>query len=113
MKLFHVLLILAVAALPLLSCDSDNSTSPGDTDGSGTGTLKLLLTDAPAEYDSVNVTFSQVSVHFGEESAEEETPDGENPDGGEPGEGASKIAGEWIVLSGEIQTFNLLFISTI
>lgn len=97
MKIFHFLAVIAIAALAVVGCDSDSSTSPDE--GSGTGTLKLLLTDAPAEYDAVNVTFSEVSVHFGEESVDEES------------EGAEKTAGEWIVLSSEIQTFNLLDLS--
>ena len=40
-----------------VSCGDDDSTSPGDLTGA-TGVLKISLTDAPAEYNAGNVTFS-------------------------------------------------------
>jgi hypothetical protein len=48
------------------SCEKD-STPPGET--SPTGTLTIYLTDSPAmvEFDSVNITFSQVSAHLDSE----------------------------------------------
>jgi hypothetical protein len=59
------------------------------------GTLQVLLTDATAAYDSVNVTFSEVSVHYsiGGETSEEDS------------------LSNWIVISDEVKTFNLLTLS--
>jgi hypothetical protein len=60
-KGFYVLIILMISLLVLVGCEK-NSTSVNNE--GKTGTLKLYLTDAPsAIYDSVNITFSQVSAH--------------------------------------------------
>lgn len=56
------------------------SDSPTDSN-SETGTLVVRLTDAPGDYDAVNITFSEVSAH---------------------------IDGEWIVVRDETTTVNLL-----
>lgn len=57
--------------------------------------LRLLLTDAPADVDSVFVTFDLVEVHYcGEEGEAEEGGDCEN--------------GSWITVSEETVTFDLL-----
>ena len=95
MKLSRLFVTLFFTILLAASCGEDDSTSPGDiTDG--TGTLSVSLIDAPAVYDSVKVSFSEVAVHFGlEEAADNDTT-------------AAKTAGEWIVISGEEQTFDLL-----
>ena len=63
----------------------------------GTGTLQLNLTDKPAEeeYEEVFITFSQISVHRGEEQ------DYENDENNVNG-------GGWIVISEEEQGFDLL-----
>lgn len=45
-----------------LGC-SENPTSPG----SNSGTLKISLTDSPASYEAVNITFSEISAHINEE----------------------------------------------
>ncbi len=42
-------------------CDKDSTGIDSDT---GTGNLTILLTDAPANYDSVNITFAEVSAHL-------------------------------------------------
>src|SRR5574341_961060 len=42
-----------------IGCDK-KSTDPQN----GTGTLRILLTDAPAGYEAVSITFSEVSAHI-------------------------------------------------
>jgi hypothetical protein len=69
----------------------------------GTGTLTINLTDAPGDYDEVFITFSQISVHRGEEQAEEEQPKNEEDDDGEDNDD-----GSWIIISEDEQGFNLL-----
>ena len=63
----------------------------------GTGTLQLNLTDQPPdeEYAEVFITFSQISVHRGEEQ------DYENDENNVNG-------GGWIVISEEEQGYDLL-----
>lgn len=51
-------LILA-GILILMGC-SENPTSPEDN----TGTLSINLTDAPAAYEAVNITFSEIAAHI-------------------------------------------------
>lgn len=91
MKKFRIACAVLLASGIWLSCSEDNPTSPGE---SGTGILKVSLTDAPAAYDQVNVTFTQVAVHAG--SAEDTT-----------GNSADSTSG-WIILSDTEQTFDLL-----
>ena len=56
----------------------------------------------------MNITFSEVAVHFaGEDSTDVE--DGENGGNGE--EPVEKAAGEWIIITSEEQKFNLLELS--
>jgi len=43
----------------LTGCNNDST-----TEAQKTGVLKINLTDAPAVYDSVNITFTQVSAHI-------------------------------------------------
>ena len=82
----------------VLGCSSDKSSSPTDS-GSDTGSLKILLTDAPAEFDNVNITFTEVSVHYGNETADEADTT------------VAKTSGEWIVVNDQTQTFDLLTLS--
>jgi len=77
------MLILAVAFFLGMGCDSPTSSK------NGTGTLKVLLTDAPASYEAVNVTISQVAVHYaGKETTDESSG--------------------WEIIAAAGQTFNLL-----
>jgi hypothetical protein len=70
-----------------------------------TGTLQINLTDDPAEYEEVYITFSEISVHQGEEDAiEEETKNGE--DDGDDEDDVN--GGNWIIISEEEQGFDLL-----
>ena len=79
-----------ITAMGMFSgCGDDNSTSPAD----GTGTLKVLLTDATAAYDAVNVTFSSVMVHADFDSSATDSTTG------------------WIVVSETPQTIDLLTLS--
>jgi len=77
----------------VFGCGNDESSSPTDS-GNDTGSLKILLTDAPAEFDHVNITFTEVSVHFGEADTT-----------------AAGSTGEWIVVNDQTQTFDLLTLS--
>lgn len=63
-------------AFAFTSCSDDDSTDP-----LGKATLSLRLTDAPAAYDAVNITFSEVAV---------------------------SMTGGWVVLSGDPVTIDLL-----
>ncbi|MHB9029751.1 MAG: DUF4382 domain-containing protein [Candidatus Latescibacterota bacterium] len=80
MSPFLAILILA------LGCGGDEPTSPGENTK---GSLKILLTDAPAAFDHVNITFSEVAVN----AQTDTTQNG------------------WIVIESEPQTFDLLTLS--
>jgi len=102
-----ILLFLSLALV--MSCNFDDifssDSSDEKTSETRTGTLKMLLTDAPGEFEEVNVTFSEIAVHFTGDTSE----DDENGEGG--GEPAEKTAGEWITITVEEQTHNLLKLS--
>lgn len=85
--LFSLILIAVTAGL-FTGCGDNSVSSDGDT-----GTLRVLLTDAPAAFDAVNVTFSSVSVHSGDEES-----------------GVDSVSG-WITVSNETKTINLLSLS--
>lgn len=55
-------LVLLAAALMFTTGCSDDSNGP-----SNTGRLVINLTDAPAEYQQVNITFSEISAHIDSE----------------------------------------------
>jgi hypothetical protein len=71
--LFALLLLTAVG---LTACSDDDENQPATK-----ATIAVRLTDAPAEYDAVNITFSEVAV---------------------------SMNGGWIVLSGQESTIDLL-----
>lgn len=52
---------LALSLIIFSGCGK-NSTEP-----SSTGTLKINLTDSPADYDAVNIVFSEISAHINDE----------------------------------------------
>jgi hypothetical protein len=54
-KLFSVIMVIFFIG----GCKEDSSTNVGET-----GELRLFLTDAPAAYDSINITFSEISAHL-------------------------------------------------
>ncbi len=99
MRFVYLFLSLTVSLLLIIGCSSNNSTSPKDTK---IGTLKMLLTDAPGEFDEVNITFSEVSVHFAGDTTDVDITEGDEVPPVE------KVAGEWIIINDEEQTFNLL-----
>jgi len=49
--------IVALSGLILSSCEKDNNTSEGKA------TVQLMLTDAPAAYDAVNIDIQEVMLH--------------------------------------------------
>lgn len=81
MKKLDILILTICISLFNYSCD-DSSNSP--TTPPDHGMLKVLLTDAPAAFDSVNITFSEIKVN---------------------------LNGEWISVSEDTQSINLLDLS--
>ncbi|MFQ5824564.1 MAG: DUF4382 domain-containing protein [bacterium] len=73
--LSSLLLILFLSLVFIIGC-GDSSTSPSES-----GNLKVSLTDAPASFEAVNITFSELSAH---------------------------IDDQWITVRGELITVNLL-----
>ena len=57
----HLLLSLFLLILVLAGCEKETTGVDADKQ---TGNLTILLTDAPASYDSVNITFAEVSAHL-------------------------------------------------
>ncbi|MFC1490834.1 DUF4382 domain-containing protein [Candidatus Latescibacterota bacterium] len=111
MRFTRLILLFAISLLLIAGCNFDDIFSSNDSDSdktndTQTGTLKMLLTDAPAEFKEVNITFSEIAVHFAD--GEDYSLDTEPADGDSS---AAKIAGTWIVINGEEQTFNLLELS--
>ncbi|MCI0697757.1 DUF4382 domain-containing protein [candidate division KSB1 bacterium] len=76
-KLMRIAISLALIAW--LGCDKKATDPKSDK-----GTLRVFLTDAVAQYDAVNITFSEVSAH---------------------------IDGKWVTISDDPQTVNLLDLS--
>lgn len=77
-KLITSLSLIILFSFHFLGC---GSTTQNPTTPNNMGTLKISLTDAPVDFEAVNITFSEVSAH---------------------------IDGNWMILSGQQQTINLL-----
>ncbi|NIR48462.1 DUF4382 domain-containing protein [candidate division KSB1 bacterium] len=77
-RINFVFLIPLLLSCLLIACGDGSDQNPISI---STGRLKISLTDATADFDAVNITFSEVSAHIND---------------------------EWINLSGEEQTVNLL-----
>lgn len=61
MRTFIIFLLMPLLlGLSLIGCSKDQN--PGTP--AGTGTLKITLTDAPADFQAVNITFSEISAHI-------------------------------------------------
>jgi hypothetical protein len=75
MKFTRIFAISVLLTLAFSAC-SDDSSSPAST-----GTLSVRITDAPAKYDAVRITFSEIAAH---------------------------IDGRWIIVNGNPVTVNLL-----
>lgn len=73
--LTKVTLICLAVSFIFIGCDKNPTTSAEN------GTLRISLTDAPAQFEAVNITFSEISAH---------------------------IDGNWIVVVGDPVTLNLL-----
>ena len=73
------LLIIGLSLLMIILTGCETNTT--GIESGQTGTLTIYLTDAPAAYDSVNITFSEVSAH---------------------------IDSEWVVVQGDPVTVDLL-----
>ncbi len=76
-KLLVLLLPLLLLTIGFSACSSDDDPATPPTKA----TLSVSLTDAPANYDAVNITFSEIAV---------------------------SMNGGWVVLSGDPMTVNLL-----
>ncbi|MEJ2637425.1 MAG: DUF4382 domain-containing protein, partial [Calditrichia bacterium] len=62
MRYLKALLFFMVFSIFIFSgCEKDSSTAGADA---AKGTLKILLTDAPAAYDAVNITFSEIDANI-------------------------------------------------
>lgn len=61
MKFTSLWLTMLFAALLVTACSDDDSDSPNNT--TTEGRLAIRMTDAPAVYDEINVTFSEIQVH--------------------------------------------------
>lgn len=93
MAMKHLSLLFTITFLLFLGftgCDSTN-------DDGGTGTMEVAMTDAPANYDSVNVTINSVRVHKNSDAETDSTEsDEEAEDSG------------WVTITDEQMKVNLL-----
>lgn len=89
-KLLNIsIALLFVLGFVIGACDNAGT----GVDGSGTGTMEVRMTDAPADYDEVNVHIERVEVNRNET--------GEDDEGEADNEG-------WMTISEPNQTYNLL-----
>ena len=104
MRLLTLLSMTLVALFIAAGCSDDESTSPGTVDGNGT--LKMYMTDAPGDYEAVNVTISSISVHYadGTEDTEGEEEEGEE----EAPAKAAATDGSWIEVATGPMSVDLL-----
>ncbi|MEI6126593.1 MAG: DUF4382 domain-containing protein [Pseudomonadota bacterium] len=74
------------------------------------GLLKLNLTDAPANYEEVFITFNQISVHYevGIDNATDNATDNSTDNDTDTGTDNATGKEGWIVISNEEQGFDLL-----
>ncbi|MGD9900053.1 MAG: DUF4382 domain-containing protein [Calditrichaceae bacterium] len=61
-KIYYSLVFSFLILAGLWSCNDETTGNSGDT-----GTLKIYLTDAPADFDAVNISFTQISAHIDSE----------------------------------------------
>ena len=59
MKRKHKMILTSCIILSSVIAGCDSSSEPSET----TGTFNVRITDAPAEFDAVNITFSEISVN--------------------------------------------------
>jgi len=88
------LLLGGTAAILIGGCGP--TTNPGSTTGTGMGSLRVYLTDAPGDYESVVISIKEIRVVKAEEEQNEEQNAGEgdepNQEGTGNGAGASSRA---------------------
>ena len=89
-------LLFVFAACESLEVDPENNNEPG--------TMRVFLTDAPAEYESVLIDIREIRVHKNADAVMEEDSDSDGNDNGEEEEND----GEWIIISDEPQKVDLL-----
>lgn len=89
---FLSLLVILITSFAFTACNTNSD--------SGTGTMKVSLTDAPANYDEVNIEILQVLVNR-DEDADEPEDDGEEGENGEEENG-------WYSIMDDSITVNLL-----
>ena len=65
-KLITSLSLIIFFSFYLIGC-GDSSTTQTPTSPNNMGTLKISLTDAPADLDEVNISFSEISAHLNNE----------------------------------------------
>ncbi len=83
--LIMFLMTILIAMQFFTGCEKDSSSTSANTTNQGMGKLTIYLTDAPATvFDSINITFSEVSAH---------------------------IDSEWVTVRGDSITVNLLELS--
>jgi len=101
-------ILVVTSCLFLFAACSDDSKSPSEPEYT-LGVLKVLITDAPGDFDAVNVTIAEVSVHFtdGDVMAEDDSTDTEGDTV------AEKVSAEdgWVVINDQAQEFDLLTLS--
>ncbi|PWN05716.1 DUF4382 domain-containing protein [Rhodohalobacter mucosus] len=89
-------LVFVFASCESLEVNSDNSDEPG--------TMRVFLTDAPADYESVVIDIREIRIHKNEDAVMEEDSDSDGDNDGEDQESD----GEWIIISDEPQKVDLL-----
>ncbi|TVQ04704.1 MAG: DUF4382 domain-containing protein [Balneolaceae bacterium] len=65
MKIFHSILMLLIGTLLFSGCDSSNDTE--------FGTLRVLLTDAPGNYEAVYIDIREVRIHKSSNADDEDS----------------------------------------
>ena len=99
MRLLTLFPMALVALFIAAGCSDDDGTSPGAINGNGT--LTVYMTDAPGDYEAVNVTISTVSVHYADGT--------DNTEGEEEAPAKAAVAdGSWIDVTTGPMTVDLL-----
>jgi len=76
-KYLKFVLLLGIILVFLTGCISElvvpeNNENPADGSGTGKGTLKIYLTDAPGDYEEVNINISRIEGHIAGDGEEGE-----------------------------------------
>lgn len=107
MKNMRFNLLLIVFLVLLLAGCSEGDLLPGENiivntqedNTQGKGTLKLYLTDAPGEYDAVNILISHIDAHIAEAEQEQEQEGSLNYQNRDNEQNEEEgVGGEWFTL---------------